>query len=436
MDPVRAERPASSAVCAGADARPVSAVGVLGAGTMGAGIAISLATAGFEVALIDTRREALAAGMERVRGTLTGAVAKGRLDAAAAAAATGRIRAGETLDALAGADLVIEAVFENLAVKREVFAALGRICRPGAVLASNTSTLDIDAIAASSGRAAEVVGMHFFSPANIMRLVEIVRGADTAPDVIATARAVTGRMGKLGVVVGNCFGFVGNRMLYAYGRENQLLLLEGAFPAQVDGALERFGMAMGPNAVSDLAGIDVGYRIRRERKDLPDDPRYYRVADLLFEAGRLGQKSGRGAYLYPGGSRKPVRDPEVDAMIAAESARLGIERRDIRDEEILERCLFALINEGALILEQRVAASPGDIDAIWCNGYGFPKARGGPMCHADTVGAGAVLEGIRRFERTLGSRYWTPAPLLAALAAAGDTFQSWQQRRAAGVREP
>jgi 3-hydroxyacyl-CoA dehydrogenase len=409
--------------------RAVRAVAVLGAGTMGSGIAISLATAGFEVALIDTQREALAAGMNRVRSTLAAAVEKGRLDAAAAAAATERIRTSDSLDALGDADLVIEAVFESLTVKREVFASLGRLCRSGAVLASNTSTLDIDAIAAASGRASDVVGMHFFSPANIMRLVEIVRGADTAADVIATARAVARRMGKLGVVVGNCFGFVGNRMLYAYGRENQLLLLEGASPVQVDGVLERFGMAMGPNAVSDLAGIDVGYRVRRERKDLPDDPRYYRVADMLFEAGRLGQKSGRGAYLYPQGSRKPVRDLEVESMIAAESARLGIERRAIADEEILQRCLFALINEGALILEQRFAASPADIDAIWCNGYGFPKARGGPMSYADTLGTAVVLEGIRRFERTLGSQYWSPAPLLSELAAAGDTFQSWQDRR-------
>jgi 3-hydroxyacyl-CoA dehydrogenase len=188
-------------------------------------------------------------------------------------------------------------------------------------------------------------------------------------------------------------------------------------------------MAMGPNAVGDLAGIDVGHRVRRERKDLPDDPRYYRVADMLFEAGRLGQKTGRGAYLYPQGSRKPLRDPEVESMIAAESARLGIQRRIVSDEEILQRCLFALINEGALILEHRIAASPGDIDAIWCNGYGFPRYRGGPMFYADTLGASVVLEGVRRFERTIGPQYWTPAPLLSKLAATGDTFQSWQDRR-------
>jgi 3-hydroxyacyl-CoA dehydrogenase len=432
MEPVRtfAERDSR------AGGRAVDTVGVLGAGTMGSGIAISLATAGLDVVLVDTRQAALSAGMDRLRSTLAAAVQKGRLDAAAAAAAVERVRASDSIDALGNADLVIEAVFESLAVKREVFASLGKICRAGAVLASNTSTLDIDAIAAASGRAADVVGMHFFSPANIMRLVEIVRGTDTAPDVIATARAVTRRMGKLGVVVGNCFGFVGNRMLYAYGRENQLLLLEGAAPAQIDRALETFGMAMGPNAVGDLAGLDIGYRVRRERKDLPDDPRYYRVADLLVEAGRLGQKTGRGAYLYPEGSRKPVRDPDVESLIAAESARLGIERRAISDEEIVNRCLFALINEGALILEQRFAQSPADIDAIWCNGYGFPRFRGGPMFYADTLGTSVVLEGVQGFERALGPRYWTPAPLLRELAASGDTFESWHLRRAAPEGSP
>jgi 3-hydroxyacyl-CoA dehydrogenase len=300
------------------------------------------------------------------------------------------------------------------------------------VLATNTSTLDIDAIAAASGRPGDVVGMHFFSPANVMRLVEIVRGRATEPAVIATAQSVARRMGKLGIVVGNCFGFVGNRMLYAYGRENQLLLLEGASPAQADGALERFGMAMGPNAVGDLAGLDVGYRVRRERKDRPDDPRYYRVADLLVEAGRLGQKSGRGAYLYPQGARRGLPDPEVEAMIAAESARLGIERRTVTDDEVRERCLYALINEGARLLEERIAASAGDIDAVWCNGYGFPRYRGGPMFYADTIGPSTVLAGVRRFAETHGRGYWTPAPLLEQIAARGGTFQAWSAQDLAG----
>jgi len=417
-----AEREAKS----DATPRNVRSVGVIGSGTMGAGIAVNLATAGLPVTLVDSDERALAAGMERVRGVFASSVEKRRLDAAAAAAAGERIRPARGMEALGAADLVIEAVFESLTVKQEVFAQLGALCAPGAVLATNTSTLDIDAIARPSGRADAVVGMHFFSPAHIMRLVEIVRGRDTNPDVIATAQSVARRMGKLGIVVGNCFGFVGNRMLYAYGRENQLLLLEGASPTQIDAALENFGMAMGPNAVGDLAGLDVGYRVRRERKDLPDDPRYYRVADLLVEAGRLGQKTGRGAYLYLEGARRRAPDPEVEAMITAEAGRLGIERRTVADEEICRRCLFALINEGARLLGEGIAALPGDIDAIWCNGYGFPRFRGGPMFYADSVGLGVVLDGVYRFAETLGREYWKPAPLLEELARGGGTFEAWR----------
>jgi 3-hydroxyacyl-CoA dehydrogenase len=413
--------------------REIHRVGVLGAGTMGSGIAISLATAGYDVTLVDTNTHAMTAGLERVRSTLTAAADKGRMDRESAAAAIERVQGGDAVESLGEADFVIEAVFESLAVKREVFATLDRVCRADAILASNTSTLDIDAIAAATQRPHEVIGMHFFSPANIMRLVEIVRGRATAPSVIATTRQVSRRMGKLGVVVGNCFGFVGNRMLYAYGRENQLLLLEGATPTQIDAVMEKFGMAMGPNAVGDLAGLDVGYRVRRERKDLPDDPRYYRVADLLVEAGRLGQKNGRGAFCYAPGSRRPTRDPEVEALVAAESQRLGVKRRDIAGTEIEDRCLFALINEGAQILADGIAASPSDIDAIWCNGYGFPRFRGGPMFYADTLGLRTVLAGIRELAQTHGSRYWTAAPLLAELVERGDGFQSWHRRQASST---
>jgi 3-hydroxyacyl-CoA dehydrogenase len=418
----RGERPAVRG-------RSVECVGVLGAGTMGSGIAISLATAGYRVLLVDTQAAALSSGLVRVHSTLDAAVLKGRISRVVADAAIARVQGCETLDRLRDADLVIEAVYESLAVKQEVFASLSRICRSDAILASNTSTLDMDAIAAASTRAADVVGMHFFSPANVMRLIEIVRGRETAQEVIATVTDVSRRMGKLGVVVGNCFGFVGNRMLYAYGRENQLLMLEGATPAQVDAVLELFGMAMGPNAVGDLAGLDVGYRVRRERKDLPDDPRYYRVADLLVEKGRLGQKTGSGAYLYPDGSRHRVADPDVDALIVAEAERLHIARRSITDAEIRDRCLFALINEGASILSDGIAESPDDIDVIWCNGYGFPRYRGGPMCYADTIGPATVLAGIRRFAQVHGPRYWQPAPLLIELAERGLSFESWQQRR-------
>jgi 3-hydroxyacyl-CoA dehydrogenase len=402
--------------------RSVESVGVLGAGTMGSGIAVSLSLAGVRVTLVDTNPEALAAGMLRLRSTIEASVAKGRIERSTADAAIARVAGGSRIDDLATADFIIEAVFENLAVKEQVFRSLGEVCKSGAILASNTSTLDIDAIATASGRPGDVVGMHFFSPANIMRLVEVVRGGATSTEVIATVLALTRRMGKLGVVVGNCFGFVGNRMLYAYGRENQFLMLEGATPSQIDSAMQRFGMAMGPNAVGDLAGLDVGYRARRERKDLPDDPRYYRVADLLVEAGRLGQKSRAGAFDYVEGSRHPDRSIEVEKMISAEAIRLGVERRAISDEEVVKRCVFALINEGANILAAGIVGDAADIDTIWCNGYGFPRYRGGPMCYADTLGLRKVLKEIQVLVRAQGERYWSPSPLLLELAERDGKF--------------
>ena len=402
--------------------RSVESVGVLGAGTMGSGIAVSLSLAGVRVTLVDTNPDALAAGMQRLRSTIEACVAKGRIERSAADAAIARVAGGSRINDLATADFIIEAVFENLAVKEQVFRRLGEVCKSGAILASNTSTLDIDAIATASSRPEDVVGMHFFSPANIMRLVEIVRGRATSTEVIATVLALTKRMGKLGVVVGNCFGFVGNRMLYAYGRENQFLLLEGATPSQIDSAMQRFGMAMGPNAVGDLAGLDVGYRVRRERKDLPDDPRYYRVADLLVESGRLGQKSRAGAFDYAEGARRLDRSIAVEEMIAAEALRLGVERRPISDEEVVRRCVFALINEGANILAAGIVGAAADIDTIWCNGYGFPRYRGGPMCYADTLGPREVLKEIQALARAQGERYWSPSPLLLELAERDGKF--------------
>jgi 3-hydroxyacyl-CoA dehydrogenase len=422
-----AERGGNKAAAQKVSAREVKKVAVLGAGTMGSGIAISLATSGYQVALIDTSVKGLEAGTERVRTTIDGLVQKGRIAAEEGARAVARVAAALDLGAASDADLVIEAVFESLSIKQEVFAKLDEVCKPGAVLATNTSTLDVDAIAAATSRPADVVGMHFFSPANIMRLVEIVRGGKSTTEAIATAQAVTRRLGKIGVVVGNCFGFVGNRMLYGYGRETQLLLLAGVPPERIDRVLEEFGMAMGPNAVGDLAGLDVGYRVRRERKDLPDDPRYYRVADLLVEAGRLGQKTGFGTYRYEPGSREPKPDPAVSEIIRAEARRLGVEPREVSDSEILERCLFALANEGARILEEGIAASAGDIDVIWANGYGFPRSRGGPMFYADTVGLDNVLAAIERFATGADARYWTPAPLLIELARRGERFTTWSR---------
>jgi 3-hydroxyacyl-CoA dehydrogenase len=411
-------------------ARPVERVGVIGSGTMGGGIAISFAQAGLPVALIDTNTKALDAGVARIHSTLDAAAKKGRISAEAAEAAKARVHGAGGLDALADADLVIEAVFESMAVKQEVFASLGRICKPSAVLATNTSTLDVDAIAASSGRPRDVLGMHFFSPANVMRLVEIVRGRESSPDAIATALAVTKRIGKLGVVVGNCFGFVGNRMLYGYGREKELMLLEGATPERIDRAIEAFGMAMGPNAVGDLAGLDVGASVRREWKDRPDDPRFYRISDRLAELGRFGQKTGRGFYRYEGPGKRRESDPEVETLIRTEAQRLGVAQREVPDEEIVERCIFALVNEGARILEEGIARSAADIDVIWCNGYGFPRTRGGPMFYADTVGLAKVLAAVEKYAREQGERYWTPAPLLQRLASTGGTFTGRQPGRA------
>jgi 3-hydroxyacyl-CoA dehydrogenase len=411
--------------------RDVQHVGVIGSGTMGAGIAVSLSLAGLRVSMIDSNEKALAAGRQRVADAVGAAQKKGRISADQAEQAIARVGTHGEFSALSDAQLVIEAVFESLSVKREVFSALDAVCAAGTVLASNTSTLDVDAIAAATARPQDVLGMHFFSPANIMKLVEVVRGAATSAEALATVMRVVKRMGKLGIVVGNCFGFVGNRMLYAYGRENQSMLLEGAAPAQIDAAYRRFGMAMGPHAVGDLAGLDVGYRVRRERTDLPADPRYYRMADLLVEAGRLGQKTGKGMFLYQAGSRDPQADPQIDAMIVAEATRLGVARRAFSDDEIVERGMLALANEGARILAEGVATSGADIDAIWCNGYGYPRWRGGPMFYADTVGLPVVLEKIRAIAAQPGLEYWRPAPLLEQLAASGGSLAAYGPAAAA-----
>jgi 3-hydroxyacyl-CoA dehydrogenase len=408
----------------------VKRVGVIGAGTMGAGIAMSCIASGLDVTLVDSQTAALDRGLRRIRDALDASVHKGRITAEASAAAQARVALASDIAALATADVVIEAVFENLQLKQAVFRELDAKCRADTLLATNTSTLDVAAIASATARPQDVVGMHFFSPANIMRLVEIVRAPKSSPVSVARALALTQRIGKIGVVVGNGFGFVGNRMLYAYGRENQLMLLEGVAAARIDAVLEDFGMAMGPNAVGDLAGLDVGYRVRRERKDLPDDPRYFRVADLLVESGRLGQKSGRGMYRYEAGSRVRHTDPEVDVLIRAEAQRLNIAPREVSAAQIIERCIYALINEGAAILTDGIADSPLDIDVIWCNGYGFPRARGGPMAYADAIGLGVVHEGIRRLAVEHGARYWSAAPLIAELAAQKSTFAAWHAARA------
>ena len=397
-------------------------IGVVGAGTMGAGIALACIHHRLDVILLDNDAEGLERGLAMVGKVLDSQVRKERIGPDEAAAARARLATSNDYESLAQADLVIEAVFESMAIKEAVFGELDRVCRPGAILATNTSTLDVDRIAAATDRPDDVIGLHYFSPAHVMRLLEIVRGADTSDVVVASGLEFANALGKIGVVVGNCFGFVGNRMLYGYGRENQLLLLEGAAPEYIDAVLTGFGMAMGPNAVGDLAGLDVGYKVRRERTDLPDDPRYYRIADLLAEQGRYGQKTGAGIYVYEPGSRTPVPDPAVQAMIEAESARLGIERRSIDPQEIVERCIHALIVEGARLLDEKIALRPGDIDVIWTHGYGFPRKRGGPMYYADSVGLDRIHARIAEFNDRFGARYWQPPALLESLAASGGRF--------------
>ena len=423
-----AERAAGKVAGIGRDTptRAIQSVAVLGAGTMGSGIAYACLAAGLSVRLMDTDERALSRGAESVRRLFEGGIERGKISREGMQESLDRFAAGGGYGDAGSADLVIEAVIENMAVKKEVFAQLDAACKQGAILATNTSTLDIDAIAKATARPRDVIGLHFFSPAHVMRLLEIVCGGETAGDVVATALALGRTLGKIGVVVGNCFGFVGNRMLYCYGRENQLMLLEGAAPERIDRVLTDWGMAMGPNAVGDLAGIDVGYRIRRERRDLPDDPRYYRVADMLAEQGRYGQKTGAGIYRYEAGSRTPQPDPRVRDMIRAEAERLGVEQREISDREIVERCIYGLVTEGARILEEGIAQRASDIDVIWLNGYGFPRHRGGPMFYADEVGADTVLRAVHRFRDRFGPLYWDPPPLLVELARSGKSFSSLQ----------
>jgi 3-hydroxyacyl-CoA dehydrogenase len=402
--------------------RDIRQVAIIGAGTMGSGIALACLNADLDVRLLDLDQQMLQRGRESIVKGLDASVARGRIDQSAMDKRLSHLLLVDEYEALSEADLVIEAVFESMSVKEDVFSRLDAVCRPGALLATNTSTLSVDRIAAATARPGDVIGLHFFSPAHIMKLLEIVRGSATSTEVIASSMQFAKRLGKIGVVVGNCFGFVGNRMLYGYGRENQLLLLEGAAPEYIDQALHDWGMAMGPNAVGDLAGLDVGYKVRRERTDLPDDPRYYRMADVLAGMGRYGQKTGRGIYLYEEGSRIPLPDPEVSALIRSEAEALGVEQRDINQQEIIERCIYALVVEGAKILEEGIALRASDIDVVWANGYGFPRFRGGPMFYADTVGLDTVYETVCRFRDEFGGQYWTPPELLKKLAAEGGTF--------------
>jgi 3-hydroxyacyl-CoA dehydrogenase len=402
-------------------ARPIAAVGIVGAGLMGTGIAIALLNADLPVILTDTRADALDNARAVITRTIHRDVDKGRLNAAAAEARIAGLTTAASLDALANADLVIEAVLETMEVKRSVFTALDRIVRPDAILASNTSTLDLDAIARDTAIPARVIGLHFFSPANIMRLLEVVRGAQTAPDVLASAMRFSRAIGKIGVVAGVCDGFIGNRMFEEYLRQAWFLLEEGALPAQIDRALEAWGMAMGPCRTMDLAGQDIGWSIRQRRAlEAPDRP-YSQIPDLICERGWFGQKAGRGFYRYADGRTAQV-DAEVDAIIVAHSAKIGLERRAIADDEIVSRCVFALANEGARIVGEGIAYRPVDVDIVYLAGYGFPGDRGGPMFHADCVGLRAMLASIQDYARGRHGWAWAPAPLLVELASRDARF--------------
>jgi len=398
--------------------RPVTEVGMIGAGTMGCGIAINFLDAGIPVTMLDVSEASLARGLDTIRRVYAGAIKRGRLTEAAAESRLALLRQTQDYDELAQADLVIEAVSESMAIKKAVFAELDRVAKPGAILASNTSTLNIDVIAATISRPADVIGLHFFSPANVMRLVEIVRGRQTADDALLTALRLCKTIGKVGVTVGVCYGFVGNRMLEPYGREAHRLLLEGAEVAAIDKVLTDFGMSMGPLAVFDLAGNDIGAYMRRENSAAhAGDPSYYRIGDLLAERGALGQKAGRGFYLYEGRASSP--DPELPALIAQEATRLQIPRRKITETEIFERILFPLVDEGLRILDEGIAQRPGDIDVIWCNGYGFPAHRGGPMHWAQDYGIDRIHAALSSYQRALGAygtMWFTPSAPLERLA--------------------
>jgi 3-hydroxyacyl-CoA dehydrogenase len=398
-------------------AKDIRSGAIVGAGTMGRGIAMAFANSGIPVILLDVDRKNVDAGIEAIRSEYDRRVSRGRMSAGDAKDRLGLISGSVNYDDVSDADVVIEAVFESMSLKQQIFSKLDVHCKKGAVLASNTSTLDILEIASATSRPQDVVGLHFFSPAQVMRLLEVVRSDKTSDAVLATAMNLGGKLKKVAVLSANHYGFIGNRMMDPYGREAERLLLEGATPRQVDNALEKFGMAMGILAVFDMAGVDVGVRVREERKAfLPDDPGFYRSSALLVENGMLGQKSGAGFYRYQPGSRERYDNPEALAMFAAEAKRLGIAQRDIGDEEIVERCVYALVNEGACVLEEGVAMRAADVDVVYTSGYGFPRYRGGPMFYGDTVGLRNIVEKMQHFAATFDPQYWQASNLLQELA--------------------
>ena len=402
--------------------RAIKSAAIIGAGTMGGGIAMNFANAGIPVKLLEMKQEALDKGLATIRKNYENSLKKGKLTQDKLDQRMAAISGTLDYADIAQADIVIEAVFEDMGVKETVFRKLDEVMKPGAILASNTSTLDLDRIASFTSRPQDVIGLHFFSPANVMRLLEIVRGAKTGKDVLATAMALSKKIRKVGVVSGVCDGFIGNRMIEEYSRQAGFLLEEGALPEQIDNAIEKFGFAMGPFRMSDLAGNDIGWYIRKRRYVERPDLNYSKTADLLCEMGRYGQKTSAGWYDYKPGDRKAWPSPAVNEMIIKHSADLGVERRKISDQEIVERLVYALVNEGARILEEGIALRASDIDMVYLTGYGFPVHRGGPMMYADIVGLPNVVMAMEKYARGRYGDFWAPAPLLARLAGEGKTF--------------
>ena len=404
--------------------REIKSVAIIGAGTMGGGIAMNFMNAGISVKMLEMKQEALDKGLATIRGNYEAQVKKGKLKQDKYEQRMALLSTTLSYDELSGTDMAIEAVFEEIGVKEKVFKELDRVMKPGAILASNTSTLDVNQIAAFTQRPQDVVGLHFFSPANVMKLLEVVRGAKTAKDVMATSMAVAKKIRKTAVVSGVCDGFIGNRMIEQYGRQGGFLLDEGCTPQQVDKAMEKFGMAMGPFRMGDLAGNDIGWAIRKRRSVERANMKYSKTADLLCEKGRFGQKTGAGWYDYKPGKRDAIPNAEVVKMIEDYRAANGITPRKISDEEIVQRLVFALVNEAAHILEEGIANKASDIDIAYIFGYGFPPYRGGPMLYADEVGLFNVVQAMHRFAQNPldDANFWKPAPLLARLAAEGKTF--------------
>jgi len=402
----------------GTKLRPIASGAVIGAGTMGGGIAMCFANAGIPVTIVETGRDLLQKGLDRVAANYRTTVSRGGLAADEMERRMGLITGATDLEAVGSADVVIEAVFEEMDLKKRVFSDLDHLAKPNALLATNTSTLDVDEIAQVTKRPQDVLGTHFFSPANVMRLLEIVRGAATSPDKLATAVTLGRRLGKVPVTVGVCYGFVGNRMLARRSVETERLLLEGALPQEVDAAVTGFGFPMGPCAMMDLAGLDVGWRIRQGRGE------HALIEDALCQSGHYGQKTGKGYFRYEAGSRSPLPDPEVEKIILDTSSRLGINRRPIGEEEIVERMILPMINEGARILDEGIATRPGDIDVIWVYGYGWPVWRGGPMYYADRLGLAHIRDRLTFYADRSRDETLRPAPLIRRLAAEGRGFAS------------